>query len=357
MVALRRGAIRGRGCQVGVKRRKGFFPISLTAMLLASPVLAIPEGNFAADYARLVIPYYETGVTGDFVGKGAVGISYRVFDRGPDAPAIVILPGRSEPYRKYAELIYDLGSRGYSIFIMDHRGQGASDRLTPLHDLGHVDDFNDYVVDIETFLNDVVLPRTHTKLFLLALSMGGAIGALYVSRHPKVFAAVVLSSPMFEINTGDKSATYAYFGSWWKVFAGAARYPVDGMDKYQYDPTLTVDQSEVTSSQARWDMYRQIIRDNPQLALGGVSYGWLYAALTATANIDQLGSTLEAPVVILEAGRDQIVKTGKYRWYCSHRPNQCTVIAAPFVDAQHEILQERDELREKALDLIVSRFQ
>jgi hypothetical protein len=51
------------------------------------------------------------------------------------------------------------------------------------------------------------------------------------------------------------------------------------------------------------------------------------------------------------------VKTGKYRWYCSHRPNLCTVIAAPFVDAQHEILQERDELREKALDLIVSRFQ
>ena len=336
----------------------GTFAIQLcVALLFANRAMAIGEKDFAADYARLVVPYYEAGVSSTFVGKGEVRISYRVFDRGAESPAIVILPGQSEPYRKYAELIYDLGSRGYSIYIMDHRGQGFNDRPTPLHDLSHVDDFNDYVADVEIFMDKVVLAGKHTKLFLLAHSMGGAIGGLYLSKHPKAFAAVVLSSPMFEINTHDTSWTYAYFGSLWKVLTGDARYPVDGMDKYQYDPTRTVDQSRVTSSKARWDENRQIIHDSPELAVGGVSYGWLNTALTATADIDQLGSLLKVPLVIFKAGRDDIVRTEIYDSYCTRRRALCSVVSTPFVDAQHEILQERDEIRDHAIDLIVTQFQ
>ena len=41
---------------------------------------------------------------------------------------LVISPGQGEPALKYAELVYDLKDTGYDIFVIDHRGQGASDR-------------------------------------------------------------------------------------------------------------------------------------------------------------------------------------------------------------------------------------
>jgi lysophospholipase len=328
-----------------------------TGLLSDHSAQAISETNFAADYSRLVEPFFETGVHGEFQGTDAASISYRIFGRGPASPTIVILPGRSESSRKYAELIYDLSIRGFSIAIVDHRGQGENKRLTALHDVGHVEDFNDYVSDCEKFVAKVQSEKKDSKLFLLAHSMGGTIGVLYMVKHPKVFSAVVLSSPGFEINTGDVSETYAYWGSLWKVLTGYAAYPVSGMDEYRYDPTITVERSLVTSSEARWEKSKQIVRDHPELSLGSPSYGWLFRILSATSSIESLGRKIEVPVTIFRAGRDELVKTGKYEQFCAFRPHLCKVVAEPFVDAQHEILQERDAIRDQAVTLIVDAFR
>ena len=320
----------------------------------AGPAAAISEQNFVADYASLVLPYYEAGSGGSFISEQGVRLSFRVFNRGAASPAIVLLPGYSESYRKYAELIFDLGSRGYSIYTMDPRGQGASQRLTPLHDLGHVDDFENYVRDLDTFVTRFVLPGHHPRLFLLAHSMGAAIAARYLPDHPRVFDAVVFSSPMFRINTGDTDETFAYFGSWWKTVTGKAEQPVDGLDRYGYAGEATVDQSRVTSSPPRWHLSEQIIRDDPALAMGGVSYGWLFQALIATAGIERMANLLQVPVVILKAGGDAIVKTDSDDWYCGQSRVPCTVISAPFKDAKHEILQERDAMRDPAIAAIAA---
>lgn len=325
--------------------------------LSPGPAMAISEQNFAADYAALVMPHYETGTGGSFVGANGAALAYRTFNRGADTPAIVLVPGYSESYRKYAELIYDLGSRGYSIYAMDPRGQGASQRLTPLLELGHVDDFDNYVSDLDAFITRFVLPDRHPQVFLLAHSLGAAIAARYLATHPRTFDAVVLSSPMFRINTGDSDETYAYFGSWWKTVTGQSEQPVDGLDHYVYNPALTVAQGRVTSSQPRWDMSKRIIHDDPGLALGGVSYGWLFQALKATAGIERTANLLQVPVTILKAGRDQIVKTQSDDWYCGQSPVPCTVISAPFADAEHEILQERDVMRDPAIAAILAAFR
>ncbi len=328
------------------------------AAIAAEPAEAIPERNFAADYARLVMPYYEAGVAGTFAGRRGARIAYRSFDRGAGSPAIVILPGRTEPYRRYAELIYDLGTRGYSIYVMDHRGQGASDRLTPLHDLSHVDDFDDYVADLATFVDRIVAPGSHRKMFLLAHSMGGAVAALYLSRHPGVFAAAILVSPMFSLNLHGTSVTFAYYASLWKVLTGDAASPVDGMDGYRYNPNLTLEQAKVTSSRARFDVFGQAMRENPRLTCGGVSYGWLYAAFVADAEIERFGAKgIGTPVTIFKAGKDDLVNTEAFEAYCAPRRALCTVVSEPFRDAEHEILQERDEIRDKALALIEARFR
>jgi lysophospholipase len=328
------------------------------ALMAAAPAQAISEKDFAADYARLVMPYYAAGVAGTFAGRRGVPIAYRVFDRGVGSPAIVILPGRTEPFRRYAELVYDLGTRGYSVFVMDHRGQGASGRLTPLHDLSHVDDFEDYVDDLATFVDRVVTPRRHGKLFVLAHSMGGAVAALYLARHPRVFAAAVLVSPMFSLNLHGTNMAFAFYASLWKVLTGSAAYPVDGMDGYRYNPNLTLEQAKVTSSPARFAVFGQSVREDPNLACGGISYGWLHAAFIADDEIEAFGARgITTPVTIFKAGKDILVNTGAFDAYCAPRRALCTVVSEPFREAFHEILQERDEIRDKALDLIVAWFQ
>lgn len=113
----------------------------------------------------------------------------------PRDRAILLVNGRVEGYLKYQELAWDLWRQGYSLYLIDHRGQGLSDRLLADKEKGYVADFDDYVLDLKQFHDDVILADKPAKLFLLAHSMGGAISARYLERWPDDIKAAVLSSP------------------------------------------------------------------------------------------------------------------------------------------------------------------
>ncbi|CCK09394.1 Lysophospholipase L2 [Cronobacter sakazakii 696] len=59
--------------------------------------------------------------------------------------------------------------------------------------------FSDYVDDFERFWQQEVATGPWRKRYLLAHSMGGAIGTLFLLRNPKAFDAVALCAPMFGI--------------------------------------------------------------------------------------------------------------------------------------------------------------
>jgi lysophospholipase len=93
----------------------------------------------------------------------------------PQAKGVLIIsPGQTESSLKYAEVLYDLKDLGYSIYIIDHRGQGLSDRTLPGTTLSHVNRFKDYVDDFTTFVKDVVHPENYRHSVIIAHSMGGA---------------------------------------------------------------------------------------------------------------------------------------------------------------------------------------
>ena len=110
----------------------------------------------------------------------------------PEASAsVVISSGRIESLVKYKELVYELYQNGYSVFIHDHRGQGMSGRLALNLQIGYVSDFDDYLQDLNIFVEQVVKPNSVAQLKLLCHSMGSAIGALYCLAHPEDFEQVV----------------------------------------------------------------------------------------------------------------------------------------------------------------------
>ena len=169
--------------------------------------LFIKEQDFAEVIEGKVLPFLKDKTKdGYFETRDGLKLHYQTFINPEEKASIVISHGYCEFISKYAELIYYFYQMGYSVFMVEHRGHGFSDRQVEGYSKVHVDSFQDYVLDFNEFVEKVVVPESITeRLFLFAHSMGGAIGALYIEQYPNVFEAAVLSSPMMEMSTGDSN--------------------------------------------------------------------------------------------------------------------------------------------------------
>ncbi|MGL5556200.1 MAG: alpha/beta fold hydrolase, partial [Aeromonas veronii] len=188
-------------------------PLSLSLLaltLFSAGALAVTNTYQLTSEADVPSLYQQTlpdfwrqhAVEGEFKGKGGVTIRYAALRQAKVDRAILIVNGRVESYLKYQELAWDLWRQGYSLYLIDHRGQGMSDRMLDDPQKGYVDQFDDYVVDLKQFHDQIIMADQPAKLFLLAHSMGGAISARYLERWPDDIKAAVLSSPMLGINLG-----------------------------------------------------------------------------------------------------------------------------------------------------------
>ena len=165
-------------------------------LLLCPQAFAISEANFTQAFQRDVVPFYEAGHPGSVRGENGLRIAYRSFIHPKARGAIVVANGYSENLHKYAEVAFDLYALGYSVFLFDHRGQGYSDHLLKDSHKAHTDEFENYVKDLQTFLQQVVKPQAQPPRFLLAHSMGGAIATRFLEEHTDGFQKVVLIAPM-----------------------------------------------------------------------------------------------------------------------------------------------------------------
>ena len=132
----------------------------LPVKLVSIPANPVPEGI----------------VTGTL--KTPDGVSLRFARWLPPAGrrgTVCILPGRSEWIEKYFETVRDLRARGFSVAILDWRGQGLSDRALPDRRRGHVRNFSEYDLDLETLMREVVLPDCPPPLFAIGHSMGATV--------------------------------------------------------------------------------------------------------------------------------------------------------------------------------------
>ena len=71
---------------------------------------------------------------------------------------VCVFTGRTEQIEKYFETVRDLRERGFAVAMIDWRGQGHSSRRLRDPRKGYVRDFADFEVDVETFVQQVVLP-------------------------------------------------------------------------------------------------------------------------------------------------------------------------------------------------------
>ena len=316
----------------------------VSTFFAASSAQALPEKEVGSALHSTLLPFYDSGEAGTLIGQEGVALRYRVFLAPREIGTIVISNGRTESSAKYSELIFDLHEAGYSVFIMDHRGQGFSGRMLEDPAISYVEKFEYYVADLKQFVETVVKPHHPAKLFLLAHSMGGAIASSYVETHPGDFRAAVLSSPMLQLDTGRYPEPLAYLIARTSCQLGNARKLALGQTGYAAVP---FDRNILTRSEARYSaLVQETEAEHPEARMGGVSYRWVQKALEATGKIGKDASQVQIPVLLFQAGQDKIVKPGGQNRFCARILN-CRMIQFP--DSEHEILMERDEIRSDAL--------
>lgn len=135
--------------------------------------------------------------------------------------AVVFSHGFCEFPGKYYEVLFYFSRMGYSVFFIQHRGHGLSQRFTKDPDMVHITSYDDYVEDLKEFMDQVVAKESLTKRYLLfAHSMGGAIAALFLEKYPGIFQKAILSSPMMTMNYGGVPDWQVAVLTLWSRLAG-----------------------------------------------------------------------------------------------------------------------------------------
>jgi lysophospholipase len=273
----------------------------------------------------------------------------------PCQGTVVVLGGRGEFAEKYHETITDLLDRGFDAFCLDWRGQGLSQRLLPDASKGYVQSYDQYICDLDFFLETTVSDKGRAPFLLMAHSMGANIALQLLRRSPGKIHKAVLLAPMVDIQTAPIPGAVVRWCSQLSLKLG---WETANIPMLRYDDTYrrSFESNHLTHDRKRFDTLRKMLEENSQLAVGNITFGWLAATLTA---IDRLGrpdflAPITTPLLWVLAGRDRVVSNGAARVMAGRIPSSWMVT----IDgAYHEILQEQDQLRDqfwKAFDPFVS---
>ena len=135
------------------------------------------DNGFREAMRTTVRPWLENTVTsGRFTSfDGAKICYYRALN--PDAQGVIVMVhGFCEFFGKFHETAYDFWESGYTVYFIEQRGHGGSDRSVSRLDYVDVTDFSEYVEDLKQMMDKVVLPETRGLVTRAAVA-GGSMSA------------------------------------------------------------------------------------------------------------------------------------------------------------------------------------
>ena len=129
--------------------------------------------------------------TGHFTGVGGIQLFYQSWGPPIKPRAILLLVhGLAEHSGRYLNLVNELVPAGFLVCALDHRGHGLSEGRRC-----YVKRFDDYVEDLNTYVNIVRGAYPDIKIFMVGHSLGGTIAVAYAEAHQDKLAGLILSAP------------------------------------------------------------------------------------------------------------------------------------------------------------------
>ena len=289
----------------------------------------------------------EVRTDGTFSGCDGNPLCYHVYRADNPTGNVVVVHGFTESSEKYDEMCWYFLRSGYSVYLFDHRGHAKSYRAVPDLTLTHVDRFENYVRDLECFLDQVV--PSDLPLYLYSHSMGGGVAALYLEDHPEVFRKAVLSSPMIAPSTGNYPAFVGkaicrlmiLFGQGKKRIFLSGEYP--GKESFA---------DSCGNSEVRFARYELFRRTHPDYQNFSPTYRWTLESLKVPKKILKKGRPegIRTKVLVLSAGLDNMVLNPPQKEFASRVPD-CRL--EEFPTAKHEIFISTDEIMEKYVPAVL----
>ena len=283
--------------------------------------------------------------------EDGASIRYAFWPGQEGKPTIVFLPGFRETIEKHFETIDDLLKRGLSVFTLDWRGQGLSDRLASNRKLGHIDQFVDYQNDIDAMMGVLKAQGLPQPYYLCAHSMGGTIGLRALHNGLKVKRAV-FSAPLWGLTIDPLWRPLVQAVAMGSKTVGLGEEFAPGTGPLNYLQSHKYDDNVLTSSQSGWDYMTSLVGAHPGLEIGGPSIQWLHAALTETKELAVMTSP-EIEAYTLIGSEEKVVNKRDVIEYMEKWPNsQISIVTG----ARHEILMETPDIRRRAHILIDAFF-
>jgi lysophospholipase len=114
----------------------------------------------------------------------------------PDAPRahVVLVHGYMDHSGRYRGVTDALVREGFAVHAFDYRGHGQSGGRR-----GHIDQFSEYVDDLELYWRRAREAANGQKSFLLGHSHGALISILFYQRQPKGMTGMILSAPYLRL--------------------------------------------------------------------------------------------------------------------------------------------------------------
>jgi lysophospholipase len=265
--------------------------------------------------------------------------------RVPDA-IVIALPGLGEFAEKYFEVAQDMLDRNLGFWVLDWHGQGRSDRYLKNPQKRHAGPFARDVADLHDFIigyvkHAAVHPDVgRIPLVMLAHSMGGNIGLRYLRDHPDMFACAAMTAPMAGILALRRVPSV--IPETMALLCGK-RYVPGGGD-WNRERRIRQARETLSSDPARAGAQTAWSEADPALQIGDVTFGWIHEAAVSCACLARPGvpEAIKTPVLMALAGHDRLVDNAAARRLAARLPH-AQILEMP--DSLHEILMERDDLR------------
>ena len=263
--------------------------------------------------------------------------------------SLLFAGGRGDFVEKYLEALTVWHRRGWAVSSFDWRGQGKSKSAG---DAANLESFDPLLEDMAALVEEwrAGNPAPHV---IVGHSMGAhMLLRLLIERSPAIEAAVLVA-PMIDVNSAPlpsgvarlvaSAATRLGFGSRVLWRAPLARAPAGSKR-----------QKVLTSCTTRYDDEHYWWDVDPDFAPAPPSFGWLHAGYrSARAFTPGNLAKVELPLLIIGAEQDRLVNAAAIRRVAGLLPRAQLQM---FDGSAHEILRERDPVRQAALARIDAFF-
>ncbi|MGI9400607.1 MAG: alpha/beta fold hydrolase [Rhizobiaceae bacterium] len=293
-------------------------------------------------------PIPKGAVCGEVFTPDALAIRYARWKarRAPYKGTIILLQGRSEYIEKHFETVEDLVKNGFDVCTFDFRGQGGSGRILRDKKRGYIDSFDQYVIDLDTVLNEVALPDCRPPYYILGHSTGSLIALIASPILGNRIQRMVLCAPLIRFGTVPTGQQMTKYLSGLLSVTGLGEMYLSG------GPNLTGKRkfmgNHLTSDTKRFERTREFSRQHPELVIGGPTAAWVFAACQAMDRVSDPDfiRELHIPTLLVSGALDKVVSIEATELLGrAMRSGRAVTING----ARHELLQERDVYRQQLL--------